>query len=58
MLLAIMICVSASRWVARAAASSAFSASSAIHCSSQTSGGNAPLESAELLEEAGDEDGA
>ena len=44
MLLAIVICVRANRWAARAEVSSAFSDSSAIHRSSQTSGGNAPLE--------------
>ena len=42
MLLAITTWVSASRWVERAVASSALSASSAIHCSSRTTAGSAP----------------
>ena len=42
MLLAITTWVRASRWVERAVASSALSASSAIHCSSRTTAGSAP----------------
>ncbi len=41
MLLAITTCVRASRWVARAVASSALSASSEIHCSRRTTAGSA-----------------
>ena len=55
MLFAIITWVSASRWVARAAASSALIASSAIHCSSRASGGTRAVLEAELLQEAGDE---
>ena len=56
MLFAITSWVSASRWVDRAPASSALMPSSAIHCSRESSGGNAPRVEPQLQQEAGDEE--